>query len=209
MLAERLARYGFDIEPKEILSATLAATALARARGHRIVAPFLPEAGLVDLAPLELTGGSTGTRAGRPSAVIVGDLGDAWSHAYMQEAFGYLMDGAELIACSRDRYWQRGNETVIDCGVFVAGLEYAAGRDALIAGKPSATFFQAALDGLGGCPPAEIAMVGDDLWSDIEGAQRAGLQGWLVQTGKFRADVLVASGVKPDRIIPGLGALTG
>ena len=35
-----------------------------------------------------------------------------------------------------------------------------------------------------------VAMVGDDLWSDVQGAQRAGLQGWLVRTGKFREDVL-------------------
>ena len=40
-------------------------------------------------------------------------------------------------------------------------------------------------------------MVGDDLWSDVEGAQRAGLQGWLVRTGKFREDALRDSGDHP------------
>jgi ribonucleotide monophosphatase NagD (HAD superfamily) len=44
-------------------------------------------------------------------------------------------------------------------------------------------------------------MVGDDLWSDVEGAQRAGLQGWLVRTGKFREDALRSSGIRPDRIL--------
>ena len=33
-------------------------------------------------------------------------------------------------------------------------------------------------------------MIGDDLWADVAGAQRAGLAGWLVRTGKFRQDVL-------------------
>ena len=41
-------------------------------------------------------------------------------------------------------------------------------------------------------------MVGDDLWSDVEGAQRAGLQGWLVRTGKFREDTLRGTGITPQ-----------
>ena len=50
-------------------------------------------------------------------------------------------------------------------------------------------------------------MVGDDLWSDIEGAQRAGLAGWLVRTGKFRDEALQQSGIRPDRILPSIAAL--
>jgi ribonucleotide monophosphatase NagD (HAD superfamily) len=51
-------------------------------------------------------------------------------------------------------------------------------------------------------------MVGDDLWSDVEGAQGAGLQGWLVRTGKFREDVLAASGIAPDRILSSVADLS-
>jgi ribonucleotide monophosphatase NagD (HAD superfamily) len=50
-------------------------------------------------------------------------------------------------------------------------------------------------------------MVGDDLWSDVEGAQRAGLQGWLVRTGKFREDALRESGITPNRVLPSVTAL--
>jgi phospholysine phosphohistidine inorganic pyrophosphate phosphatase len=50
-------------------------------------------------------------------------------------------------------------------------------------------------------------MVGDDLWSDVEGAQRAGLQGWLVRTGKFREDVLRAASIAPDRILSSVADL--
>jgi ribonucleotide monophosphatase NagD (HAD superfamily) len=51
-------------------------------------------------------------------------------------------------------------------------------------------------------------MVGDDLWSDVQGAQRAGLQGWLVRTGKFREDVLLGSGITPDRILSSVTELS-
>jgi ribonucleotide monophosphatase NagD (HAD superfamily) len=50
-------------------------------------------------------------------------------------------------------------------------------------------------------------MVGDDLWSDVQGAQRAGLQGWLVRTGKYREAVLHESGISPDRILDSIAAL--
>jgi len=50
-------------------------------------------------------------------------------------------------------------------------------------------------------------MVGDDLWSDVEGAQLAGLQGWLVRTGKFREDVLRSGSVRPDRVLESVAVL--
>ena len=61
---------------------------------------------------------------------------------------------------------------------------------------------------LGGKDSArEIAMIGDDLFSDVRGAQEAGYQGWLVRTGKFRADQLSESGVVPDRLLDSVGKL--
>jgi ribonucleotide monophosphatase NagD (HAD superfamily) len=44
-------------------------------------------------------------------------------------------------------------------------------------------------------------MVGDDLLSDVGGAQAAGYQGYLVRTGKFREEMLASSNVTPDRIL--------
>jgi ribonucleotide monophosphatase NagD (HAD superfamily) len=60
---------------------------------------------------------------------------------------------------------------------------------------------------LGFAPERGVAMVGDDLWSDVEGAQRAGLQGWLVRTGKFRDDALRTAGITPDRILSSVAEL--
>ena len=207
MLVERLRGYGFEAAPEEIFTATLAGAAVAHEAGHRIVAPFLPPAALEDLVGLELAGGTAGSASARPHAVLLGDLGSAWSYALMQEAFEYLMDGAELVALSRDRYFQRDQGLALDAGPFVAALEYATSRPARVAGKPSPDFYAAALASLGPAGAGPAAMVGDDLWSDIEGAQRAGLAGWLVRTGKFREEVLRASGIRPDRILSSVAAL--
>ncbi|MGH7701727.1 MAG: TIGR01458 family HAD-type hydrolase [Gemmatimonadales bacterium] len=199
-LVERLRGYGFEVEAREIATPVTAGAEIARSRGYRRIAPFVPEATLEDLEGFELIHEA----AGQPEVVMVGDLGAHWDFGLMQKAFAFLMAGADLIAFSRDRYWMRGDGLILDAGPFVVGLEYASGKTATIAGKPAAEFFHAAVSSLrlpAGTATREVVMVGDDLWSDVEGAQQAGYQGWLVRTGKFRPDTLARSGVTPDRIL--------
>jgi len=207
VLVDRLAGYGFEMRPEEIVTATLAGVELLRAEGYRRVAPFVPASALEDMTGLDLRGGTSGKARGTVDAVVLGDLGERWTFALLQEAFEQLMGGAALVALSRDRYFRQGERLALDAGPFVAALEYAAGATAAVAGKPSAAFFHAATHSLGLAPGPEIAMVGDDLWSDVEGAQRAGLQGWLVRTGKFREDVLRAASIAPDRILSSVADL--
>lgn len=212
MLVRGLADYGFAVAPDDLFTATLAGAGLAREGGYAAIAPFVPDAALEDLAEFDLAGGTSGRRpppGWRAEAVMVGDLGERWSWSLMQEAFEHLMAGAALLALSRDRYWLREDRLALDAGPFVAGLEYASGRAAAVAGKPSPLFFGAALSGLGTAVSAGVAMVGDDLWSDVQGAQRAGLQGWLVRTGKFRPESLDAGDVVPDRVLDSVAALAG
>lgn len=203
-IVERLRNYGFDVSAEDVFTAVVAGAELARQQGAHLVAPFLDERALPDLGAFELVGGTSGIDpAGRrPDTIIMGDLGSRWDYSLMQEAFRFLMDGASLIALSRDKYWHRGDGLALDCGAFVVGLEYATGVEGTLAGKPSPGFFGAACHSLGISPAeGQVAMVGDDLWSDVEGARKAGLEGWLVRTGKFREDVLAASSVTPDRVI--------
>jgi HAD superfamily hydrolase (TIGR01458 family) len=209
MLVQRLHGYGFEVSSTEIFTATVAGTQLAHRMGFQRVAPFVPEPALEDMADLDLVGGTSDRRTERPpQAVIVGDLADRWSYDLLQEAFEYIMQGAALIALSRDRYWMSGDRLALDAGPFVVALEFATGKAATVAGKPSPLFFAAALETLGrGVPGSSVAMIGDDLWSDVQGAQEAGLQGWLVRTGKYRAAVLEESGIRPDRILDSVAEL--
>ena len=210
MLVDRLRGLGFEASAEELFTAPLAALAMARSEGYRRAVPLVPKAALADLDPLELRGGTTGhpvPPGWHADVVLIGDLADGWSHALMQEAFEHLMAGAALVALSRDRYWLKDGRLTLDAGPFVAGLEYAAGRPAEVAGKPSPRYFAAALASLDGPAAADVAMVGDDLWSDVGGAQGAGLRGWLVRTGKFREEALVTAGVTPDLILESVAEL--
>ena len=88
----------------------------------------------------------------------------------------------------------------------MAGLEYVAGIEATVLGKPSAAYFAAAVEALGS-EPAVTWIVGDDLEGDIAGGRNHGLKTILVRTGKFRPDELEVSRVQPDAIVSSIAQL--
>jgi HAD superfamily hydrolase (TIGR01458 family) len=135
--------------------------------------------------------------------VLVGDLGRAFDYARLNVAFRHLMDGAQLVALQRNRFWQEADGLSLDAGPFVVALEYASGSTATVVGKPERAFFEAALRDLG-LEAKEVAMVGDDAESDVAGAQRAGLLGVQVQTGKYRPGTVG----KPDAEIESIARLS-
>lgn len=143
-----------------------------------------------------------------PDYIIVGDIGNAWTYPLLNELFNSLMQGAKLIAIHKNRFWQTEHGLQMDIGGFIDGLEYASGSKAMIIGKPSADFFQIALDDMG-LTAAETVIVGDDIDVDVAGGQGAGLKGVLVRTGKYRQAYVDASTVKPDFTIDSVVDLLG
>jgi HAD-hyrolase-like len=117
--------------------------------------------------------------------VIIGDLGPAFGDDVLNHAFRQVMDGAELIALQKNRDCTRADGLSLDVGPFLAAIEFAAGRDAYVIGKPAKGFFEQALASVG-VDASTAAMVGDDIESDIGGALRAGLDAIVVRTGKYR-----------------------
>ncbi len=71
-----------------------------------------------------------------------------------------LINGAELIAIHKGRYYSRGDGLAMGPGPFVNALEYASGKTACVLGKPEKSFFYSALEGLN-CEPHEVVMIGD------------------------------------------------
>ena len=138
--------------------------------------------------------------------VVVGDIGAAWTYPLLNEVFNHLMQGARLIAIHKNRFWQAEQGLQLDIGAFIHGLEYASGTQAMVIGKPSADFFQIALDDMG-LQGSEVAIIGDDIDVDIAGGQRAGLKGILTRTGKYRQAYADASFIKPDLVIDSVADL--
>lgn len=194
-----LGEQGFSVNAAEILTPVSVAADLLRSRGIERGWWLVRE---------ELRGEFAGLQYDEtnPQAVVIGDIGERWDYPLLNRVFCRLIEGAILVALHKGRYWKQAGELVLDIGAFVAGLEYAAGVEALVVGKPAPAFFACAVARLG-CSAAEAAMFGDDLLSDVGGAQAAGLQGGLVKTGKFRPEELEAGAVRADYVLESIGEL--
>jgi phospholysine phosphohistidine inorganic pyrophosphate phosphatase len=179
-LAGRLAALGIPASPEEILSAPSAAARWLRSRGVERVRLLLARETWGEFEGMTIDDRS-------PEYVVIGDLAEHWTFEVLNGAFRNLMEGAELLAIQRNRYWRTDGGLSLDAGPFVAALEYATGKTATLAGKPSPAFFEAAARELG-LPPGRIAVIGDDLEGDVLGAREAGMIGVAVRTGKYRPE---------------------
>lgn len=192
-IASELSEMGFRADPERIFTAPLAGRAYLAERGltrcHLMVAPAVLE----DFAGIEHDEDSR-------EAVVVGDVGEGFQFARMNHVFRLLLEGAELVTLARNRYYRGADGLVLDQGPFVAALEAASGREAILVGKPSADFFRPALASLGAAA-GESAIVGDDLEADVGGGMAIGMRGILVRTGKFRDGDLARSRVHPDAVL--------
>ena len=199
VIARELGEMGLAVVPERIFNAPRAAHAVLQERGISRVDLLAAPALLEDFPGIVQDDDA-------PQAVVLGDLGDAFTYARLNRAFRHLLAGAELVTLARNRYWRAADGFMLDVGGFAAALEYASGREAVLAGKPSPAFFHAAL-GAVGVRPHEAAVIGDDLESDVGGAQAAGLRGVLVWTGKHRAEDAARSNVRPDAVLGSLAEL--
>ena len=110
-----------------------------------------------------------------------------------------------LVALGLTRYWRADDGLRLDAGPFVRALEYATGDSAVVLGKPDPAFYHSAVEDLD-LETDQVVMVGDDVRSDVEGAQRAGLTGVLVCTGKFSPSDLDGD-VSPDAVLDSIADL--
>lgn len=138
--------------------------------------------------------------------VVIGGAEELLSYEQMNRAFRMLMNGAVLLAMHTNLYWRTSQGLQLDSGPFVRALEVATGQQAMVLGKPHPAFFEQALLTIG-IAPQEAVMVGDDIENDVGAAQRVGMRGVLVCTGKHQADSPLLRTVHPDAILPSIAEL--
>lgn len=134
-----------------------------------------------------------------PKAVVIGDIGKKWNYDIMNEIFKFVYSGADLIAMHKNKFWKTPDEgLLIDAGAFISGIEYATGKKAILIGKPSPLYFQSGLGILGYNTKQNFIMLGDDLETDIKGANDLGAKTILIYTGKTNYPLSKKLEVKPD-----------
>lgn len=196
-LHERLTKCGFCLKKNDIFT-SLTVSRQYIENHHLNPLLLLEDAALEDFEGIS-------RNAEEINAVVVGLAPSKFEYESMNHAFRVLMNGADLIAIHKGRYYSRGDGLALGPGPFVSALEFATGRTATVMGKPEKNFFLSALTGLN-CEPHEALMIGDDVRDDIEGALLAGFKAILVRTGKFRPGDENRSSIPPTAVCENFAA---
>ncbi|KAJ2787894.1 hypothetical protein GGI15_000313 [Coemansia interrupta] len=193
-LYRKLTRLGFALDRSEVFTSLSAAKRLIVQHGYRPLL-LLEDDALEQFSDIDQSAPYT--------AVVVGLAPSKFDYTHMNEAFGALLEGADLVGIHRAKYYAESEgKLAMGPGGFVAALEYAADKKATMVGKPVKEFYELALRDMDMLDsPEAVAMVGDDVLADLGGgAQDLGLVRLLVRTGKYRAGDETKSSVQPDGV---------
>ncbi|MGO8871290.1 MAG: HAD-IIA family hydrolase [Acidimicrobiales bacterium] len=197
-MVEQLLHAGIDVELESVFTGVSAAATYLRNRLPGASCLFLNSGDVGDdLKGIDLVDPGSGVHA---DVVLLGGAGPEVGWLQLNHAYRLVDAGAPLVALHRSTHWQTSEGPNLDMGAYLAGLELATGRTAIVVGKPSRAFFEAVLDALGADRDGTI-MIGDDIDSDVLGAQAAGLIGVLVRTGKFTETSLRLAKGSPDHVV--------
>lgn len=203
---QRLAAAGVYVRAEQVVTAAAATAVYLRDRLPSGAAVYaIGESGLLQaLREASFTVAASAQQA--VDAVVVG--GDSsLTYDKLKTAVLLLQRGAPLIGTNPDLLVPAEEGLIPETGTTLAALEAATGVEAVVVGKPEPHLFRAAVARLGR-PPAQTAMIGDRLETDVLGARRAGLKAILVETGVDDANSALEKGITPDAVLTDLSALT-
>lgn len=124
---------------------------------------------------------------------VVVSLDRTFDYAKLQRATRLIRAGARFILTNPDTWLRLDDGIMPGAGAIGAAVHSASGTVPTIIGKPETLLFEKALRMLG-LSRDEVIAVGDNMDTDIPGAQRAGLRSILMLTGvSTRADAARAA----------------
>jgi HAD superfamily hydrolase (TIGR01457 family) len=203
-VAAHLAELGYPAEADDVATSSQAAAALLAeqlAGDAKVLvvgtAALVAEVEAVGLTPVDAADGA---------AAVVQGLDPELRYATLAEACIALRAGAVWVACNVDPTLPSERGPLPGNGSLVAVLRTATRLEPQVAGKPAPTLMRKAAERAGGTTPL---VVGDVLYTDIQGGRAAGMATLLVLTGAATpADLLAAPpDARPDYIGADLDAL--
>lgn len=209
MYTERLARFGVDVPPEQILTSAEATasylTEIYEPGSHVYVvgAKGLHEAvlakGFKILPPPDV-------RAGAKAVAVVAGLSPDLTYEELAMGAHLVNQGVPFIGTNPDPTFPSEIGPLPGSGAILAVITASTGIEPTVIGKPGPIVFRKAVKLLGG-DVSTIAMVGDRLSTDIYGAKAVGLQAILVLSGISTREEAETGPVRPDYIFADISEL--
>lgn len=195
-VAEHLLEMGIPAMEDEVCtSAVAAAEYIAEQRPGCKVAP-IGESGLI----AALTGAGLVLDEESPDFVVQG-IDRAFTYEKLTKATRWIRGGARYILTNPDLLLPSQDGLMPGAGTISASIRAASGEEPVIIGKPSGILMKHAIDRLG-LRNEEVAVIGDNMLTDISAGDAAGCGTILTLTGVTTEQNLegfiASSGVHPD-----------
>lgn len=202
----KLARMDVAVEASEIVTSGMAAAAYLRQVSPDGAGIYV--VGMQSLRDCIFGGENTGRfypDDKQPQFVVQG--GD-FNLVYetVKRACLLIRGGATFIATNSDPVFPTEEGLIPGAGSVGALLEVSSGQKPLVIGKPEAPMFRLALEQLG-ATAEQTVMIGDNLLTDIEGANRVGIPTILTLSGVTTLADYAQSGIKANLLYEGLPEL--
>ncbi len=141
-----------------------------------------------------------------PDYVVLGfDL--TLTYAKLAQACRFLRAGVPFFATHPDLNCPTESGYIPDCGALAALLHAATGVAPKVIGKPNREMIEAMLLKKPKVPKAQLAMVGDRLYTDVAMGRAAEITSILVLSGETQPADLRQSAIQPDYVFDHLAAL--
>ena len=198
---EKLRGLGIDAHEGEVLLST-----------HDLIA-WLSDNGVVDTFLVGTEGmremleeSGISTASSEPEFVVLG-YDTEINYEKLSTASVHLHKGVPMVASHPDIVCPSPDGGLPDTGAYMALFEATTGvRATHIFGKPNKGMILHKIEDLG-LDPSNCAMVGDRLYTDMEMADRAGVQGILVLSGEATREGLEESGLNPSLVVDSVSSL--
>ena len=170
----------FDIPVKkdEVLTSGLLTAEYLRQKHGRVSYFLVGEIGLES----EMKRFGHRRTTGETADFVVVGLDRKFTYDKLDHASRVARNGARIIATHRSRLYMYKAGPAAAAGPLVTAIEYASQKRAIVVGKPSPLMFKIALE-RADCKKGDAVMVGDQLETDIRGAENAGIDSILVTSG--------------------------
>ncbi len=180
----RLSQFDIRLKSEEILTSSLLTAEYLRTHFGKVSYYLVGEAGL------EAEMGRFGHRRtdGDDARFVVVGLDRGLNYDKLDRASRLVRNGASIVATHASRLYMYKTGPAVASGPIVKAIEFASGKKATVIGKPSPLMFRMALK-RARCDAPDAVMVGDQVETDILGANRAGIDAVLVTTGVDKAAV--------------------
>ena len=130
---------------------------------------------------------------------VISGLDRTFSFDKLARATRLIRQGAFFMGTNPDTTFPTPNGLGPGAGSILAAIQTASEQTAVIAGKPSPTLYQMAMQRLG-VSPQQTVSIGDRMETDILGGIRAGCRTALVLSGVTSRQTLQACDYQPDLV---------